>query len=54
MSIKAVEGHYHLPGTHHTFVGVIPPVIAEISMLVYLLVIGVKTVKLDERILAAA
>ena len=34
-----------LPGTHHTFVGVIPPAIAEISMLVYLLVIGVKTVK---------
>ena len=42
-----------LPGTHHTFVGVILPAIAEISMLVYLLVIGVKTVKLDERILAA-
>ncbi|HEY6409722.1 MAG TPA: DUF4386 domain-containing protein, partial [Ktedonobacteraceae bacterium] len=42
-----------LPGTHHTFVGVLPPAIAEISMLVYLLVIGVKTVKLDERILAA-
>ncbi|GHO63359.1 hypothetical protein KSC_022510 [Ktedonobacter sp. SOSP1-52] len=34
-----------LPGTHHTFVGVILPTIAEISMLVYLLVIGVKTVK---------
>ena len=34
-----------LPGTHHTFVGVIPPAIAQISMLVYLLVIGVKTVK---------
>jgi len=42
-----------LPGTHHTFVGVIPPAIAEISLLVYLLVIGVKTVKPDERILAA-
>jgi hypothetical protein len=43
-----------LPGIHHTFVGVILPVIAEISMLVYLLVIGVKAVKPDERILAAA
>ena len=45
-----------LPGTHHTFVGVIPPAIAEISMLVYLLVIGVKTVKTsrpENRILAA-
>jgi Domain of unknown function (DUF4386) len=42
-----------LPGTHHTFVGVIPPAIAEISMILYLLVIGVKTVKPDERILAA-
>ena len=40
-----------LPGTHHTFIGVILPAIAEISMLVYLLVIGVKTVKPDERIL---
>jgi hypothetical protein len=37
----------------HTFVGVIPPAIAEISMVLYLLVIGVKTVKPDERILAA-
>ena len=34
-----------LPGTHHTFVGVILPAIAEISMVLYLLVIGVKTVK---------
>ncbi len=34
-----------LPGTHHTFVGVILPAIAEISMVGYLLVIGVKTVK---------
>ena len=34
-----------LPGTHHTFVGVILPAIAEISMLVYLLVIGVKASK---------
>jgi len=32
---------------------VIPPAIAEISMVLYLLVIGVKTVKPDERILAA-
>ena len=36
----------------HGFV-VIPPAIAEISMVLYLLVIGVKTVKPDERILAA-
>jgi hypothetical protein len=36
----------------HTFV-VIPPAIAEISMVFYLLVIGVKTVKPDVRILAA-
>ena len=43
-----------LPGTHHTFVGVMLPAIAEISMVVYLLVIGVKTIKPDERILAAA
>ena len=42
-----------LPGTHHTFVGVIVPAVAEISMILYLLVIGVKTVKPDERILAA-
>ena len=39
-----------LPGTHHTFVGVIPPAIAEISMLVYLLVIGVRTQKPGEPI----
>lgn len=37
----------------HLFV-VIPPAIAEISMVLYLLVIGVKTQKPDERILAAA
>ena len=36
----------------HTFV-VIPSAIAEISMVVYLLVIGVRTVKPDERILTA-
>jgi hypothetical protein len=36
-----------------TFV-VIPSAIAEISMVVYLLVIGVKTVKPDERIPAPA
>ena len=36
----------------HTFV-VIPSAIAEISMVLYLLVIGVKTVKPDERIPAA-
>jgi hypothetical protein len=42
-----------LPGTHHTFVGVILPAIAEISMVLYLLVIGVKTVKSDVPILAA-
>jgi hypothetical protein len=42
-----------LPGTHHTFVGVIPPAMAQISMVLYLLVNGVKTVKPDERILAA-
>jgi hypothetical protein len=42
-----------LPGTHHTFVGVILPAIAEISMVLYLLVIGVRTQKPDERILAA-
>ena len=42
-----------LPGTHHTFVGVIVPAVAEISMILYLLVIGVKTVKPDESILAA-
>src|SRR5437588_10098217 len=34
-----------LPGTHHTSAGVIPPRIPEISMVLYLLVIGVKTVK---------
>ena len=34
-----------LPGTHHTFVGVILPAIAEISMVGYLLVIGVKNAK---------
>ena len=38
--------------TIHTFVGVIPPALAEVSMVLYLLVIGVKTVKPDERILA--
>jgi hypothetical protein len=37
----------------HSFV-VIPCAIAEISMVVYLLVIGVKTPKADQRILAAA
>jgi hypothetical protein len=37
----------------HTFV-VIPSAIAEIAMVVYLLVIGVGTVKPDERVLAAA
>jgi hypothetical protein len=37
----------------HGFV-VIPPTIAELSMVVYLLVIGVKTVKPQERIPAAA
>jgi Domain of unknown function (DUF4386) len=37
----------------HAFV-VIPPTIAEISMVLYLLVIGVKTVKPDQRFLAAA
>jgi Domain of unknown function (DUF4386) len=37
----------------HTFV-VIPSAIAEIAMVVYLLVIGVGTVKADERVLAAA
>src|SRR5205814_5938984 len=42
-----------LPGTHHTFVGVIPPAIAEISMLVYLLVVGVNTIKRDDSIIAA-
>jgi len=36
----------------HTFV-VIPPAVAEISMVLYLLVIGVKTVKPVERILTA-
>jgi len=36
----------------HAFV-TIPSAIAEISMVLYLLVIGVKTVKPDERILAA-
>jgi hypothetical protein len=40
----------------HTFVGIIPTAIAEISMLVYLLVVGVKTPKQKrhERIPAAA
>ena len=38
----------------HPFVGVIRTAIAEISMVLYLLVIGVKTVKPDERSLAAA
>nr|HET6901070.1 DUF4386 domain-containing protein [Ktedonobacteraceae bacterium] len=42
-----------LPGTHHTFVGVILPAIAEISMLLYLLVIGVRTQRPDKRILAS-
>ena len=37
----------------HTFV-TIPSALAEISMVLYLLVIGVKTAKPDERILAAA
>lgn len=37
----------------HAFV-VIPSAISEISMVVYLLVIGVKTPKADQRILAAA
>ncbi len=40
----------------HLFVGVIPTTIAEVSMVIYLLVIGVKTVKtsrLENRILAA-
>ena len=37
----------------HSFV-VIPSAIAEISMVVYLLVIGVKTPKTAARILAAA
>ena len=36
----------------HSFIW-IPSALAEISMVLYLLVIGVKTVKLDERILAA-
>jgi len=36
----------------HAFV-VIPCAVAEISMVVYLLVVGVKTVKPDSRILAA-
>jgi len=42
--------------TIHTFVGVIPTAIAEVSLLVYLLVVGVKipNQKRDERILAAA
>jgi hypothetical protein len=39
--------------TIHLFVGVIPTTLAEVSMVLYLLVIGVKTVKPDERILAA-
>jgi hypothetical protein len=40
----------------HTFVGMIPTAIAEVSLLVYLLVIGVKIPKQnrEERILAAA
>jgi hypothetical protein len=40
----------------HTIVGMIPTTIAEVSLLVYLLVVGVKTPKQnrDERILAAA
>ena len=38
--------------TIHTFVGVIPPALAEISMVLYLLVIGVKTSKPEHRILA--
>jgi hypothetical protein len=37
----------------HTFI-VIPCAIAEISMVIYLLVVGVKTVKPDKRILAVA
>jgi Domain of unknown function (DUF4386) len=36
--------------TIHLFVGVIPTTIAEVSMVVYLLVIGVRTQKPDERI----
>ena len=39
--------------TIHPFV-VIPSAIAEISMVIYLLVVGVKTAKPDKRILAAA
>jgi Domain of unknown function (DUF4386) len=42
-----------LPGTHHTFVGVIAPAIAEISMVLYLLVIGVRTSQAEKSILAA-
>ena len=38
----------------HLFVGVIPSAIAEISMVLYLLVIGVKTVKPDARRPASA
>src|SRR5437588_5681249 len=37
--------------TIHTFVGVIPPALAEISMVLYLLVIGVKTSRPENRIL---
>ena len=38
----------------HPFVGVIPTALAEITMLVYLLVVGVKTVKpTDERLIPA-
>jgi hypothetical protein len=38
----------------HPFVGVLVPAIAEISMLLYLLIIGVKTVKTDSGVVAAA
>src|SRR5205809_6263258 len=37
----------------HLFVGVIPTTIAEVSMVIYLLVIGVKTSRPENRILAA-
>ena len=38
----------------HAFVVVPTTAIAEISMVIYLLVVGVKTVKPDNRVLAAA
>src|SRR5437667_10101090 len=50
-----------IAATIHPFVGILVPAIAEISMVFYLLIIGVKTIKPDqnvaspdERILAAA